>query len=269
MDIKYVIVLLFSLTIATSTSQHGNLIGNNDEQSEKISKLETIVTNLMVEIGQLKTQLSDLKDDTNRNSKETLSLKQTLIPGKSVTNSILQAEGSKSPELIDSKRGLVPVSMNDHIERETRLLLPGNTDDGKRTAFHAFMGSNEPVAAHKLIIFSNVRINNGHGYNNNTGVFTCPVSGLYVLTYTLYPYLSSWTTMELIVNNSVHSKSFVDGSEDYQVNGVTAISLVYMTKGGTAYVRTGTSTNSHLQSVGSIRSDDDVWSTFSGWKISD
>ncbi|CAG2224341.1 unnamed protein product [Mytilus edulis] len=231
MDVKCVILLLFSLTIGTPTSQHGNLIGVNDEQkeveqSEKISKLEAIVANLMVEIGQLKTKLSDLKDDTDRNAKETFTLKQKLIHGKSVTNSIPQTEGSKSPELIDSKRGLKPVSAYDHIGRETRLLLPGNTDDGKRTAFHAFMGSNEPVTAH-------------------------------------------WTTMELIVNNSVHSKSFVDGSEDYQVNGATAISLVYMTKGATAYVRTGTSTNSHLQSVGSIRSDDDVWSTFSGWKISD
>lgn len=69
----------------------------------------------MVELGQLKTKLSDLK--AHRKAKETFTLKQKLIHGKSVTNSIPQTEGSKSPELIVSKRGLKPVSANDHIGR--------------------------------------------------------------------------------------------------------------------------------------------------------
>ena len=54
-------------------------------------------------------------------------------------------------------------------------------------AFHAYVGSYSTVPVNTIVVYDNIIINQGNGYNSGTGVFTVPTggAGLYYFLLTL------------------------------------------------------------------------------------
>lgn len=51
-------------------------------------------------------------------------------------------------------------------------------------AFSAYVSNYQSsLAPHKIVTFDGVILNEGSGYNNHTGVFTSPVSGVYLVSF--------------------------------------------------------------------------------------
>ena len=52
-----------------------------------------------------------------------------------------------------------------------------------------------------VAVFKNILFNVGSGFSKTTGMFTCPVTGLYIFTVTLYANGQSNVNCNLMVNN--------------------------------------------------------------------
>lgn len=138
-------------------------------------------------------------------------------------------------------------------------------DHGDRVAFYAFMSHNEAILKHHTLTFDETKVNYGSGYNNNTGTFRAPVSGVYVITTTIHPYENSAASIEIIVNSNVHGSIFTDSSDGWDINASTGIVIAWMNQGDVSFVRTSASYNSY----GSLYSGTILRCSFAGWKISD
>lgn len=142
--------------------------------------------------------------------------------------------------------------------------LLGNTGQSDLTSFYAYMSTNEPVQKHKTLVFDVTRLNYGKGYNNNTGVFIAPTSGLYIFSFTVHSYTNSYGSFELVVNNEVQGAIFSDSSVSTELNAATVVIPSWVNQGDVVYVRT----HSTYGSTGYLRSDTYARSSFAAWKIS-
>ncbi|CAG2225529.1 unnamed protein product [Mytilus edulis] len=149
-------------------------------------------------------------------------------------------------------------------KRERRLLV-NSGDHGDRVAFYAFMSNNEAILKHHTLTFDVTKVNYGSGYNNNTGIFTAPASGVYVITTTIHPFINSAASIDIIVNNNVQGSIFTDSTEGYETNAATGIVIAWMNQGDVSFVRTSANYNSY----GSLYSIIINRCSFTGWKISD
>lgn len=124
-------------------------------------------------------------------------------------------------------------------------------------AFYAYLSHHEAAssAVHHIIAFDKVITNVGNAYHPHTGAFIAPRSGLYVFTWTIAQWGSSYHVTELVVDNVI-------------VNAITMnpynliVVVVHVNQGDDVIVRTGSRYNH-----GDINSDTDSRSTFAGWNI--
>ena len=54
---------------------------------------------------------------------------------------------------------------------------------GRRVAFDAYMTTNTTLPVNQPVKFDGVDLNEGNGYDQTTGIFTCPVDGVYQFSY--------------------------------------------------------------------------------------
>jgi hypothetical protein len=67
--------------------------------------------------------------------------------------------------------------------RSKKFLLSDNFENGP-VAFSSYVTNYQSnVAEHKTIRFDSAVLNDGNAYNNHTGIFTCPVSGVYLVSF--------------------------------------------------------------------------------------
>ncbi|CAG2196768.1 unnamed protein product [Mytilus edulis] len=223
---------------------------------ERMADLEKIVHEQNDEIYQLRQEVTLLRSQVGQTSRQT-----------------------KTPKQISSRTKLIDDDADDdvplnslHVEhsvhqikKDKRLLV--NNIVSNRIAFYAYMKKNEPIQQHKTLIYDVIKINFGNGYNNNTGAFTAPSSGVYVLTFTVHPGSgSSFASVEIVVNNEQEGAIYTDSNEGtHDLNAGTAVVVVWMNQGDVSFVRTSTT----HPVIGSIRSDDGGRCSFAGWKISE
>ena len=83
-------------------------------------------------------------------------------------------------------------------------------------------------------MFDGVLVNDGGAYNNQTGVFTCNVPGLYQFTWTIHK--SSGTPgvhMYLMKNNAIAFTNFVDEAND----NFSGSLMMYLKESETVWIR--------------------------------
>lgn len=111
-------------------------------------------------------------------------------------------------------------------------------------------------------MYDKVECNAGNGYDNNTGSFHAPVSGIYALTWTTCAGGDSGEMgIELMINNQIHGLSYVDSEVANDEECSTGFIIHRMNAGDVAFTR-----SQHTGS-GSIRSDRYMRTTFSGWLL--
>lgn len=110
------------------------------------------------------------------------------------------------------------------------------------------------------LIFDAIFMNEGNGYNHHMGVFTAPRTGLYVFTWTIRANGGAYFNTQLLVNGLMYGSMYT--RDYYYSNSNSATEVVHVAVGNSVYVRTGPTGNS-----GTIISNYDGYSTFSGWTI--
>lgn len=130
-------------------------------------------------------------------------------------------------------------------------------------AFYAYLSTHEAAssAIHHIIAFDKVITNVGNAYHPHTGTFIAPRSGLYIFTWTIVQWVTSYHVTERVVDNDNVNVIYMNPA-NLVVGSVTGTVVVHVNQGDDVFVRTG-SGNNH----GEINSNIDNRSTFAGWNI--
>ncbi|CAG2236289.1 C1QL [Mytilus edulis] len=278
--------------------------------SSRLSELENIVKSQNSRIIQLEENVETFRQNNTQLGE--------IIEGQKEQLKSLERRG-------DQQRSDQQDNIVKQLTRESRLLSanPGVTT----VAFHARLSKPETPAKHHTIIFDLINTNSGNGYNKFSGVFTAPVDGIYVFSYTIVPECNSYGAFELVSNRQIQGVVFlkliagvtiqdplhgngynkfsgvftapVDGIyvfsytivpecnsygafelvSNRQIQGVvfseadsgcdytgsSTVSVVELAQGDVTFVRTSPT----YTPVGTIVSNGNMWTSFAGWRISD
>lgn len=99
---------------------------------------------------------------------------------------------------------IVYVSEADSTSRKTR----------KAYSFSAYWLSDTSPANNDAIVFTRTLYDTGNVYNNRTGKFTAPVTGIYIFTATLCISSSSWMTLQFVADGT-RIGAFAAGDANY------------------------------------------------------
>ncbi|XP_060603973.1 cerebellin-1-like [Ruditapes philippinarum] len=134
--------------------------------------------------------------------------------------------------------------------------------EGDNIAFSAyvdhevrFMGKDQTVQ------FENVPLNEGNGFNNYTGVFTVPRSGVYMLIFFVEDFHDFQSIFHLVVNKNIVSSAIADPiPEGQNIQGGNVV-LVHLNAGESVWVSAAVA-GDDIEGYSTLRT-----STFSGYLV--
>ncbi|XP_076114590.1 uncharacterized protein LOC143082667 [Mytilus galloprovincialis] len=87
------------------------------------------------------------------------------------------------------------------------------------------------------VVFEELVINKGHHYNQNSGIFVAPKSGIYLFSWTVSTETTGYIIAELVIeNNVISSTGNTDTNGGYQSASMTGLGR--MEKNDHAFIRT-------------------------------
>ncbi|KAH3708002.1 cerebellin-4-like [Dreissena polymorpha] len=130
-------------------------------------------------------------------------------------------------------------------ERNARLNhgVERRSYEGEAVAFYAVIGTAaEHMGQGQTVVFDRVltnidSTNSLGGYSATTGVFTAPLSGVYVFSCTIMAVDAHSTHVTLQKNNDPLSMIFVNGVNGHVWDAASSTVTVALTKGDTVYVK--------------------------------
>jgi hypothetical protein len=116
----------------------------------------------------------------------------------------------------------------------------------------------------QTLVFPVILNNKGSGFNNETGVFTAPVSGLYQFSVHLCIWVGQYVRIDIVSENDVIMKTrFTDeGSTYHSISSVSGLAL--LKRGNKVWVKSTSS--SHGNNLANTPS---IWNTFTGVLINE
>ncbi|XP_033741445.1 uncharacterized protein LOC117328157 [Pecten maximus] len=131
-------------------------------------------------------------------------------------------------------------------------------------AFSAQASNHEnSLVTHQTVLFPRVILNEGSVYDNLTGVFTCPQSGVYHFSVTIMAFRNDEVETELVVNGNQVMVNYAAGNQRH--NQGTNTVLLRLDIGDRVWVRINK--NPSINTDGAIRIYGQSWSTFTGFMI--
>ena len=210
------------LEIETEISDLKRTVNNQDKIIKKLKVVEKVLKHEMHrqeielnsvkgKIGQTTNMISDHKQAVEMG--EYLPL-QTINASDETIQKMRNESLQKSLNIYGEKPGRPSGKMGSYKDRslpKLRLARDGLTEKGinGEIAFSAYLSHVIPHLSHgHTIKFDQIILNDGNAYNQYSGVFTVPRSGVYLLTFTFDVY-DNWqsTGLKLVVNN----RNIVDG----------------------------------------------------------
>lgn len=120
-----------------------------------------------------------------------------------------------------------------------------------------------PSSKGSTVIFQNTGLNVGNHYNQLTGIFTAPVQGTFVFTWTITVTDEGYLNTELVRNMESIGAIYTSAFGVKNARTSTGVVVGDVTIGDNVYVRFST-TNSGTGEIVSVSS---CKSTFSGWRL--
>ncbi|BFZ19648.1 hypothetical protein BsWGS_22687 [Bradybaena similaris] len=130
--------------------------------------------------------------------------------------------------------------------------------DPTAIAFTATLTENTTIATNQTVIYNNAITNIGNGYDRNTGIFTAPLAGLYVIQLSLRSQKDSEAWLELFVNEKYTISAYSKVASGQGAAGNLA--LLTLKAGDRVQVK------AHRQSL-LYGTADDQYTTLSGYLI--
>ena len=115
----------------------------------------------------------------------------------------------------------------------------------------------------QTIVFDLPITNIGGNYNHRTGVFTSPVFGIYVFSWTLYCEDGGYFSSEITVNSNPIGAASCSGFTTHDVSHQSGVVVKELFPGQEVFIRTHP-TNGMYKGISSFST---YRSSFSGWKI--
>ena len=181
----------------------------NETQDKIEGKLETLSQKQNLLDQDLKSQKEELEtDQDDLNSK----IKQILIEQKSQNTTI------------EDNR----LSLNQIV----------NTVDQRKIAFYAYLSATQEFDVGSKIVFDRVFLQEGDGYSSNTGVFTCPVSGVYMFSVVLANDNSNKRDLVAVfkINSQIKTNILSQRYHQYQRDQSSIFVIYRLNKGSTVWV---------------------------------
>ncbi|XP_061195308.1 uncharacterized protein LOC133203556 [Saccostrea echinata] len=153
-------------------------------------------------------------------------------------------------------------SVNNFEARKRIVPVP---DSSSIVAFCAYMSSKEiSPSLHHVFVFDVVKTNIGSAYNRNSGIFTVPMDGTYVFTWSVFSDFNSYITSQIVINSQAFANMITDSEEIRDIHSTTGVIVAALNHGDLVYVRTHPTDLSH----GNVLSHS-VYGrpSFSGWKL--
>ncbi|XP_062591679.1 uncharacterized protein LOC134253182 [Saccostrea cucullata] len=214
------------------------------KQSKNITSVKTLERTTMKKMSGLLSR-QNVQEKLYRNLKDRL---QNLMHSQEEKSFFAKALTQHKESLIRKERLLTPVTTTASLSNIV--------------AFYAYFSKNVlSPGLHHILTFDNVITNTGNAYHSHAGTFIAPRSGLYVFTWTIRIYGTSYHSTELMVNDNAVGSTYlnpvntIDGS-------VTGTVVVHVDQGDDVLVRTRDSYNN-----GHINSDIVGKSSFAGWAL--
>lgn len=133
-----------------------------------------------------------------------------------------------------------------------------------RVAFYSYLSNTDMhPKPNQTIVFDHVVTNTGGKFNSKTGVFTCPIQGVYAFSWTVYCSNGGYLISELVVNSRSVGDMLCSGQGDDNIRHTSSVAVVELNEGDSVYVRT------HPIAVlnGVLWSGPTYFSSFSGWTV--
>ncbi|XP_062594093.1 uncharacterized protein LOC134255577 [Saccostrea cucullata] len=216
-----------------------------ESQEKKISIFDKTCTSSSKE-------RTKLKNNYNFDNKKTMQTKAIL--GNMSTEMFLMKTQSKNHD-------------NERIRREIlhpeKRIIPA-PDTTSKLAFYAYMSAPElNPGPHHTIIFDTVITNVGSAYNHHTGIFTVPVDGIYIFSWTLLNEGQGYISTQIVINSSVYGALWTS-SQDVNARHMNSYTIVvHCNTNDSVYIRT----HSNYTTKRDINSNVYGRSSFSGWKL--
>ena len=117
---------------------------------------------------------------------------------------------------------------------------------------------------HHTLVFDAVKTNTGNGYNKYSGLFTAPISGVYVFTSSVtMKGTGAYASYDIIKNADIEGTFFVDAQDSYDYHSSSITIVVSLNTGDVLFVRTSSTYTPH----GSVFSQHIARSSVAGWRI--
>ncbi|XP_063435873.1 uncharacterized protein LOC134716796 [Mytilus trossulus] len=291
-------VVLFFLFLVC----HAESLNRNEDQTRRLDALEKVVNQVQqqnqrleetvqmqqMEITELKMQLANVKVQQKNGHKNLSASDFEIFIKDTVSKMLTKAEILKSNDdssvptneaeflmkdtgsklhdnNISSKPGLgmqyVHEPVNDVISNAERK----KSLSGQAVAFYAVLSHDENApSAHHTLVFDNAKTNVQGAYNQYSGIFTAPIAGVYVFTFSIHMGCNAYASFEIVKNADVEGAVFLDVSDACVSEQVTWSTVSELGVGDIVYVRT----HSTREIRGDIMSDKYGMSSFGGWLLS-
>ncbi|XP_076106875.1 complement C1q tumor necrosis factor-related protein 3-like [Mytilus galloprovincialis] len=143
-------------------------------------------------------------------------------------------------------------STKEHVSPQKRQYSPTEVAFSTQLTKHL-----TGLGHHAAVIFDKVILDTTSSYNVGDGVFTVPMTGIYVFTWTASVGNGNWETTELIVNGTPYAYTLVDAGASGDYGSGTQTVVLKVNQSDHVLVRTG--------NTGDGKLDGNKYDTFSGW----
>ncbi|XP_078311036.1 uncharacterized protein LOC144618570 [Crassostrea virginica] len=252
------------------------LLKRTQEQDSKIAALEAKMMKDHSELSdrisflEAKVRRSESAQDMLENTIEDLhEIIQDLKMKTFVENSEALPPFDGTPAKTESNKVILVEEQSQKVESADksvqRRILSGGGSTGHVVAFYAFLSqSDNTPGQHHTVIFDTEITNIGSAYSPNTGVFTAPMTGVFVFNWNLYSGYRGDLVSNLMVNSDNKGGRRSDSAivdEDHSSSGCVVVAL---NQGDEVYVIT----HSTHSIKGPIISYPRLYeSSFSGWLL--
>ncbi|XP_077476738.1 uncharacterized protein LOC144089602 isoform X2 [Stigmatopora argus] len=230
-------------------------------QTTKLSSMEWQLThNTMVLTEQLNASekvLKEFKTESTAQTRQVSSMDLRLMQN-SHNNEVLQGKFNKSEQIVNDLKATNEELMFRLRDLERRS---AQASGEIKVAFAAALtdsGSIGPFDWETTLIFSKVFTNVGHAYDETSGVFTAPVGGVYVFSFTAADFLKGYMGVTLY-----HNQDPIVSSLDLNDHG----GYTSATNGALIRLATGDSVRLSLPASYRLYDDKRSFSVFSGFLL--